>query len=81
MPPLTAIGSSAVFLLLSIWQFFIPLKSHSPLVAPAVTQTADEWRSLFNGKDLSGWHTFGKTTVNPSWKVADGSPRTGMEGC
>jgi hypothetical protein len=72
MPPLTAIGSSAVFLLLSICQFFIPLKSHSPLIAPAVTQTADEWRSLFNGKDLSGWHTFGKTTVNPSWKVADG---------
>lgn len=33
---------------------------------------ASKWKSLFNGKDLTGWHTFGKSTVNPSWKVVNG---------
>lgn len=30
------------------------------------------WTSLFDGKTLNGWHTYGKTTINPSWKVEDG---------
>ena len=33
---------------------------------------ASKWKSLFNGNDLTGWHTFGKSTVNPSWKVVNG---------
>ena len=31
------------------------------------------WTSLFDGKSLKGWHTYGKKTVNASWKVEDGS--------
>jgi hypothetical protein len=31
-----------------------------------------EWISLFNGKDLSGWHNYGKKTINPWWTVEDG---------
>ena len=31
------------------------------------------WTSLFDGKSLKGWHTYGKKTVNASWKVEDGA--------
>lgn len=27
------------------------------------------WKLLFNGKDLSGWHTYGQDTVGKAWKV------------
>jgi lysophospholipase L1-like esterase len=30
------------------------------------------WTSLFNGKDLSGWHNFKAKTVKPGWQVQDG---------
>jgi hypothetical protein len=33
------------------------------------------WRLLFNGKDLTGWHQYGKKTPTPpgeGWKVEDG---------
>lgn len=30
------------------------------------------WTALFNGRSLKGWHTYGKKTVNASWKVEDG---------
>lgn len=38
----------------------------------SVHSTAKKWKSLFNGKDLTGWHTYGKSTVNPSWKAVNG---------
>jgi hypothetical protein len=39
---------------------------------PLVTDAADAWRTLFNGKDLSGW----KANVYPdSWSVVDGAIR------
>ncbi|MEM1214788.1 MAG: family 16 glycoside hydrolase [Bacteroidota bacterium] len=31
------------------------------------------WQLLFNGKDMAGWHNFGKTTVGSSWIVQDGT--------
>lgn len=31
------------------------------------------WISLFDGKTLNGWHTYGKTTVGKSWKVDNGA--------
>lgn len=35
--------------------------------------TAGEWRDLFNGKDLTGWRSYGKPTPPASgWKVQDG---------
>jgi len=49
--------------------------STNPITATATvsgTAKAAKWKSLFNGKDLSGWHTFGKSAVNPSWKVVNG---------
>lgn len=37
-------------------------------------EAAAGWRLLFNGKDLSGWHNYGKTSVGSGWKIAeDGS--------
>jgi Domain of Unknown Function (DUF1080) len=40
----------------------------------ANTMAADTtgWVSLFDGKTTAGWHTYGKTTIGSSWKVADG---------
>lgn len=31
------------------------------------------WISLFDGKTLHGWHTYGKTTTGKSWKVENGT--------
>ncbi|MDF3076807.1 MAG: glycosyl hydrolase [Sphingobacteriaceae bacterium] len=31
------------------------------------------WVSLFDGKTLSGWHSYGQTTASPMWKVEDGA--------
>ncbi len=39
----------------------------------ALAQKEKGWISLFDGKSLNGWHTYGKNTTNPSWKVADGT--------
>lgn len=38
----------------------------------AAAQKEKGWISLFDGKSLTGWHTYGKSTTNPSWKVEDG---------
>jgi hypothetical protein len=40
----------------------------------AATDKADDgWLSLFDGKTLTGWHNYGKTTVGEAWKVEDGT--------
>jgi len=39
-------------------------------VAPQAGQTAHEWVSLFNGKDLTGWRTY--PTDKAEWEVKDG---------
>jgi hypothetical protein len=31
------------------------------------------WKMLFDGKTTKGWHTYGKSTVNDRWKIADGA--------
>ncbi len=31
------------------------------------------WITLFNGKNLEGWHTFQKQAADPCWKVSDGA--------
>ena len=36
----------------------------------AVADTSG-WISLFDGNTINGWHTYGKTSVNSRWKVAD----------
>lgn len=30
------------------------------------------WKLLFNGKDLKGWHIYGKKPIGPRWKINDG---------
>ncbi|MEM9258954.1 MAG: DUF1080 domain-containing protein [Bacteroidota bacterium] len=32
-----------------------------------------EWISLFNSKDLSGWHKYGAEGIGPAWKVDNGA--------
>lgn len=32
----------------------------------------DGWKLLFNGKDLSGWHAYGKKPIGPRWKINEG---------
>jgi hypothetical protein len=33
------------------------------------------WISLFDGKTLNGWHSYGKATTGKAWKVEDGTIR------
>lgn len=37
------------------------------------TENAGAWTTLFNGTDLSGWHTYGKEGVGAAWKIDDGA--------
>jgi hypothetical protein len=37
------------------------------------TPAKDGWVSLFDGKTLSGWHTYGETAPTSTWTVSDGS--------
>ncbi len=41
--------------------------------APKVEEKTAEWASLFNGKDLSGWHSYGKDSVMEHWTIEDGT--------
>jgi hypothetical protein len=50
--------------------------STAPATAPPLTPTemkATDWTPLFNGKDLTGWHTYGKEGVGAAWKIDDGA--------
>lgn len=38
-------------------------------------QANDGWISLFDGKTLAGWHSYGKTVPGKAWKVEDGAIR------
>jgi hypothetical protein len=49
----------------------------TPDAAPA----AGEWRPLFDGKTLAGWHDFKKPGVTTGWEVVDGAiTRVGQGG-
>ena len=41
--------------------------------ATTTKSDASDWVSLFDGKSTAGWHSYGKTTVDSIWKVADGA--------
>jgi len=43
-----------------------------PLCALAQTQN-QEWISLFNGKNLEGWHLYNNASSTPVWTVEDGA--------
>jgi hypothetical protein len=40
-----------------------------PMMSPAAAWAADEWKPLFNGKDLTGWQPIGGAAT--SWHVED----------
>ena len=40
--------------------------------APAADASADGWKSLLNGKDLTGWSNFKSDKIRPGWQVIDG---------
>ena len=35
-------------------------------------EKADGWQVLFDGKDLSQWHNYGKQTIGKEWKIENG---------
>lgn len=35
--------------------------------------TADDWKTLFDGKTTKGWHTYGKSNADAQWEVKDGA--------
>lgn len=39
----------------------------------AATSTKTEFTSLFDGTSTNGWHSYGKTSVDPVWTVSDGA--------
>jgi cytochrome c len=49
----------------------------APNIAPTPDNTLSEkekkdgWQLLFDGKSLSGWHNYGKTTIGKSWVIKD----------
>ncbi|PJJ76687.1 uncharacterized protein DUF1080 [Thermoflavifilum aggregans] len=45
------------------------------LQMPAAAQTASrhKWISLFNSRDLTGWHSYHQSAPAPAWKVQDGA--------
>ena len=36
-------------------------------------ETAEDWTVLFNGKDLTGWRSYGEESAGSAWIVKDGS--------
>ncbi len=48
------------------------VKSTNPM-STTNTNSSDEWISLFDGKTLNGWHTYGRDTVGAAWKVQNGA--------
>jgi len=49
-------------------------QSEKKTAEPAAENKSDSgWVSLFDGKTLTGWHNYGKTTVGEAWKVVDGT--------
>ncbi|HMH22154.1 MAG TPA: DUF1080 domain-containing protein [Puia sp.] len=41
--------------------------------ARSADSTAAAWISLFDGRTLNGWHSYGKPAPGKAWQVADGS--------
>ena len=70
-----------IVLLVSL--YFLPVSSNVVLiddVKQSLVETKinkavgeDGWQILFDGKTTKGWHTYGKTTANERWNVADGA--------
>ena len=47
--------------------------SASEKKSDTASNTPGDWVSLFDGKTINGWHTYGKSTVGNAWKVDSGT--------
>jgi len=41
--------------------------------SPDLDKENEEWQSLFNGKNLEGWHVFNNPETDGKWKVSEGA--------
>ncbi len=44
----------------------------SPIRASVVQSKQKGWTSLFDGKTLNGWHTYGKKNIGSAWSAEEG---------
>ena len=45
-----------------------------PVSAQEHVTSNEDWTVLFNGKDLSGWRSYGEEIAGSAWVVEDGEP-------
>jgi hypothetical protein len=38
-----------------------------------IANAQNEFKSLLDSKSVTGWHTYGKSTVGDAWKVENGT--------
>lgn len=59
---------------LSVLVAFLYCQSQNQHAANMISQQQknDGWQLLFDGKTISGWHSYGQTTAGSNWKVRDG---------
>lgn len=43
------------------------------LALSCTSPSSDDWESLFNGRDLTGWRGFGREDAPGGWRAADGA--------
>ncbi len=69
--------SKKIIFVLTFLAVFIFLFSNQTVHAQNNTLTAKEkeegWQLLFNGKDLSGWHSYLENAPGKAWQVKDGT--------
>lgn len=56
----------------TIFSAFVLMACTSVKPTASATQKEKGWTSLFDGKTLKGWHTYGNRPVTPNVKVEDG---------
>lgn len=65
--------SVAIFLSCSSQNSVSKSESAASLNTLSKKEKREGWKLLFNGKSAAGWHSYGRPSPGPSWKVADGS--------
>lgn len=61
------------FLFSLLLTFFLSCANQKAKTENKSDTTHDTWVSLFDGKTLSGWHGFNKTTEIKNWTIEDGA--------
>ncbi|WP_428657830.1 3-keto-disaccharide hydrolase [Runella sp.] len=61
---------TASILFLALSAFFVNAQSPNTLTAQ---EKKEGWKLLFNGKDVSGWHSYGAKGIGSAWIVEQGA--------